>query len=644
MNARSRPGHKVPIGRMTVRERFALALQHHQAGRLAEAEPLYRQILAVEPRHDESLHLLGVIYCQCGRADIAVELIEQAIVLRGDVAPYQYNLGMALQQLGRPDAAIARFERAVALKPDYVEAHNNLAVLQLTLGRFVAATAQFERALALKPDHVEAGCNLGVALLQQGRLDAAIARFRQVLALRPDYPEAHCNLGSALERQGRVVEAVAAFENALALRPDYPEALQSVAALLHQLGRLEESAARYERAVELRPEHAESWYGLGCTRHRQERRDAAAACYDKAIALRPDYPEAYSNLSLIRKDQGDMNAALEVLDRALALRPDFADAQLNQAMIHLLTGNLRTGWRQYEARWRTSQLDPDRREFAIPRWDGGAGDGRTLLVWAEQGLGDSLQFCRYVPLLVARGWHVVVEVPDSLVRLLQGLAGATVLPIGGAADLVPDCHCPMMSLPLLFETALDTVPAQVPYLAPSSGTAPALRLADAGDAVKIGLVWAGNPGKLSALHAAVDTRRSIVLERLAPLLAVPGTRFISLQKDHRPSEDPAAYGILDPMPAVQDFADTATIIDQLDLVIAVDTSVVHLAGAMGKPVWLLNRFDTCWRWLQARDDSPWYPTLRQFRQPRLGDWDSVIAEAAGALAALVAARHGAANR
>jgi tetratricopeptide (TPR) repeat protein len=589
MKARSRPGHKAPIGQALVQERFALALQHHQAGRLAEAEPLYRQILAAEPRHSDS------------------------------------------------------FERAVALKPDYVEAQNNLGVLHLTLGRLAAAIVRFEQVLALKPNYVEAGCNLGVALQQQGRPDAAIARLRHVLRLKPDYPEAHYNLGLALERQGRVAEAIASIDAALALRPDYAEALQSLGALLHQQDRFDDAAACYERAVTLRPAHPESWYGLGSTRHRQGQRDVALACYEKAIALRPDYPEAFSNLALIRKDQDNLVAALEVLDRALALQPDFAEAQLNAGMIRLLTGDLAAGWRQYEARWQSSQLDPDRRVLAMPRWDGSAGAGRTILVWAEQGLGDSLQFCRYAPLLVERGWQVVVEVPDSLVRLLQSLAGVTVLPIGGAAALEVDCHCPMMSLPLLFETTLETIPATIPYLAPLPADIARWQLAlgDGGTAVTAGLVWAGNPGKLSALHAAVDTRRSVMLDRLAPLLAVEGVRFVSLQKDRRPEEDPAARGIADPMAAVVDFADTAAIVAQLDLVIAVDTSIVHLAGALGKPVWMLNRFDTCWRWLRGRDDSPWYPTLRQFRQPVLGDWDSVIAQAAAALTTLVAERRGA---
>jgi tetratricopeptide (TPR) repeat protein len=550
--------------------RYGLALQQHQAGRLAEAEAGYRQVLAVDPRHADSLNMLGVIAAQCGHPEAAIELMTQAIAADDGNADYHLNLGLTEQ------------------------------------GR--------------------------------GRIEIAAACYRHALALRPDYPEAYCNLGFALDRQGQAGEAIAAFESALAQRPDYPNALAGLAAVLLQQGRLEESAARYDQAVALRPGHAESWYGLGAARHRLGRFDAALPCYEKAIALRPDYAEAHSNLALVLKNRGDMAGALAQLDRALTLKPDYAEAQMNQAMIRLLTGEFHAGWRQFEWRWQTRQLDADRRSFAVPRWDGAPGTGGTMLVWGEQGLGDSLQFCRYVPLLVEHGWRVVLDVPTVLVRLLQGMAGVTVLPLGGAAALSVDCHCPMMSLPLHFGTELASIPATIPYLAaPVAEIARwRRRLGDSGGRSKVGLVWAGNPGWLSAPHAEVDARRSIAFDSLAPLLAVAGIRFVSLQKDRRPGEEPAAHGLVDVMAEVEDFADTAAIIADLDLVIAVDTAVVHLAGALGKPVWLINRFHPCWRWLLGRDDSPWYPTLRQFRQPAPGDWDSAIAEVAAALTGLAA--------
>ena len=552
--------------------RFALAVQHHQAGHLAEAERLYREVLAAEPNHAGALNLLGVIAAQYGHADAAVALISRAIALEGGNAGYHVNLGLAEQRRGRADVAEACYRRALDLAPGNANAHNNLGIMLQNHGRYDAAADHFERCLATQPDHAEALINLTLARRNQGRLEEAITCGRQALALRPNAPEAHNNLALALDNIGRVEEALAQYRQALALKPDYAEAL--------------------------------------------------------------------SNLGLSLYHAGQPEAALGAFDRALGLRGSYGEAQLNQAMVRLSIGDFQRGWAQYEARWQTGQMALERRHPDLPLWDGSAGAGRIILLWAEQGMGDTLQFCRYVPLLAERGWRIVLEVQAPLVRLLGGLAGVTtVLPLGAMS--AADCHAPMMSLPLLFGTVLDTIPAPIPYLTPAPEDVErwGQRLAAAGlgeQGLRVGLVWAGNPRRFSPLLALTDARRSIALDALAPLLAVPGTRFVSLQKDLRPGEVPAAHGLLDLMDAVEDFADTAALIAQLDLVIAVDTSTLHLAGAMGKPVWLLNRFDTCWRWLRQRDDSPWYPTLRQFRQPALGDWSPVLATAADALRLAVA--------
>ena len=551
---------------------FALAIQHHQAGHLAEAERLYRELLAAEPNHAGALNLLGVVAAQSGHGDAAVALIGRAIQLDGENAGYHVNLGLAEQRRGHPDVAAACYRRALDLAPGNADAHNNLGILLQNQGRYDAAAAHFERCLAAQPDHAEALINLTLARRNQGRLEQAIACGRRALALRPNAPEAHNNLALALDNIGRVEEALAHYGQALALKPDYAEALNNLGLSLYHAGR----------------------------------------------------PEA----------------SLDAFDQALALRGAYGEAQLNQAMVRLSTGDFRRGWAHYEARWQTGQMAQERRHRDLPLWDGSAGAGRTILLWAEQGMGDTLQFCRYVPLLAARGWRVVLEVQAPLVRLLGRLAGAAaVVPLGAVA--AADCQAPLMSLPLLFGTVLETIPAPIPYLAPAPEAVErwAERLAAAGlgaQGLRVGLVWAGNPRRHAPLLALTDARRSIALDALAPLLAVPGARFVSLQKDLRPGEVPTAYGLIDLMDEVEDFADTAALIAQLDLIIAVDTSTLHLAGAMGKPVWLLNRFDTCWRWLRQRDDSPGYPTLRQFRQPALGDWNPVLAASAAALRRLAA--------
>jgi tetratricopeptide (TPR) repeat protein len=553
---------------------YLLAVQHHQAGRLAEAEAGYRRVLALDPRHADSLNLLGVIAAQCGQPDAAVELIAQAIRLNDRVAGYHVNLGTAEQSRGRIERAAECYRRALALAPEDVDANNNLGTILQDQGQIDAAAEHFERSLAARPDHVEALINLAVTRRTQGRLEEAVACGEQVLALRPNSAEALNNLGLALENMGRV--------------------------------------------------------------------DAALARYRQALALRPDYAEAANNLGLALQHAGQDQAALAQFDRALALRPDDAEVGLNQAMVRLLTGALRPGWRQYEERWRSHQLAADRRTFDAPRWDGSPGKGRTLLVWGEQGMGDSLQFCRYVPLLAELGWRVILDVQQPLVRLFRRLDGvAEVVATSAATGTSIDCQCPMMSLPHHFDTVLETIPARTPYLAPEPADVAlwGRRLAIAGlprDGLKVGLVWAGNARRHLPILALTDSRRSIALAQLAPVLAVDGARFVSLQKDLRPDEAPGERGIIDVMGEVGDFADTAALIAHLDLVIAVDTSTLHLAGAMGKPVWLLNRFDTCWRWLRDRDDSPWYPTLRQFRQTKSGEWDEVIAAAAAMLRRVIA--------
>jgi tetratricopeptide (TPR) repeat protein len=552
---------------------FQAGVAHHRAGRLAEAERAYRQVLAAAPRHADALNLLGVVAAQCGRHAAAVELIRRAIELDDRIAAYHVNLGSAERGRGGLDAAEASYRRALALAPDDPDANSNLGVVLQDRGRYDEAAASFERCLAVRPDHVEALINLALARRNQGRLAEAVALCERALALRPDSVEALNNLGLALDNGGQIQAALSRFRQALALRPG----------------------------------------------------DAQLA----------------NNLGLSLYHAGEAEAALQHFDHALAFNHDQADAQLSQAMVRLSTGALRDGWRQYEWRWRSRQLNSAARAPGVPLWDGSDGHGRRMLVWAEQGFGDSLQFCRYVPLLAQRGWQVALEVPAPLIRLFRRLDGASAVgpeqagPAAAAGGPI-DCHCPMMSLPRLFDTMLETIPADIPYLTadPADILRWRTRLAAAGlppGRLAVGLVWAGNPRGQSPLLALTDARRSVALDRLGPLFAVPGTAFVSLQKDRRPGERPEAYGMIDLMDETADFADTAAIMVALDLIIAVDTAPLHLAAALGRPVWLLNRFDTCWRWLRNRDDSPWYPTLRQFRQPSFGDWAAVIDAVAAAL-------------
>ena len=349
----------------------------------------------------------------------------------------------------------------------------------------------------------------------------------------------------------------------------------------------------------------------------------------RALALKPNYPEAHSNLGGALADQGRLDEAAAHFRRAVALRPDYPEAHSNLGMVLLALGDLAAGWKEFEWRWKMPHVVKAARSFAQPRWRGDAAEGRTLLIHAEQGFGDTVQLCRYAPLAASRGLRVILAVQEPLVRLLRCLPAVDRVVRQGEALPPFDLHCPMLSLPSALATAAASIPSAAPYLHadPAQVAAWRTRLAELGDKdLRIGLAWAGNP------DLPTDRRRSLAPDRLAPLLDVSGLHFCSLQKSGPAAPD--AFPLTDLMDGVGDFADTAALIANLDLVISVDTAVAHLAAALGKPVWLLNRFDSCWRWQASRRDSPWYPTLRLYRQPRPGEWGPVLAEVVRDLRAL----------
>ncbi len=582
--------HRRPQGTLAGAEaRLQEAITLHQQGRLADAERVYRQILQQNPNHSDALHLLGMAALQSGQLERGVRLLDKAIRITPDAAPAYSNRGVALRDLGRLSEAVQSYDRAIALEPDFAEAYNNRGVALGDLGRFGEALASYDRAIALKPDYVQAHNNRGIALKELKRLDEAMASYDRAIGLKPDYAEAHSNRGVALRDLKRFEEAVASEERAIALRPDYPEAHNNRGLALKDLNRFEE----------------------------------AIASYDRAIALKQNYAEAHSNRGLALRDIRRFEDAIAGYDRAIAPKRDYADAYFNKSFCYLTTGQLAEGWKFFEYRSRIS-APSGARPYSHPLWLGkDSVAGKTVFLYSEQGLGDSIQFCRYARLVRARGARVVMSVQDPLVRLLRQLEPEIEI-IG--ADQTPgsfDFHCPLMSLPLAFGTTLETIPSEASYLAADPGLKAqwAARLPST-TRPRVGIAWSGNRTHQN------DHNRSIDPGRLLPLLALDAEWFC-LQTELR--EDAAARlkdcgGITFLGDELKDFADTAAVIDQLDLVIAVDTSVVHLAGALGKQVWILLPFSSDWRWLLDRQDSPWYPSARLFRQRRIGDWDSVIEE------------------
>ncbi|PPQ27769.1 tetratricopeptide repeat protein [Rhodopila globiformis] len=608
------------------RKVFADALHQQQAGAIDEAIANWRRALKLNPGSAEAYCNLGAAWRQKRRPKEAVTCLRKAIELNPDHVEAHNNLGNALKDLGRIEEAVACHRRAVALRPDCLEAHAGLADTLEAQGSWEAAVAAYQDLLRLRPGHVEACIRLGICLQTLGRSDEAIDCLCAAIEQRPESPEALFFLGCALQARDRLAEAVACYRAAAGLQPDLAEAYGNQAEALRLQGLVDEALACAHKAVALRPGHAGFLNGRGIALQAVGRWQDAAASYREAIRADARFYQAHVNLGLVLHQMQRLDDAVAAYDIALGLAPDDPDLRWNRSTALLARGDFAEGWAEFEWRWRTPQLRRGHRRFAQPQWRGEAAPGRTLLIHAEQGFGDTLQFCRYATLAAARGLRVVMQVPRPLVRLLGTLAGpAAVVP---EEDELPDfdLHCPMMSLPLAMKTTLETIPAPTAYLHADPEQAALWRSRIrtlCGDGPRVGLVWAGNPRANRPVAAAADRRRSMPAGCVAPLLDVPAVRFFSLQKDG-PGMPPGSP-LIDLMHDVQDFADTAALVANLDLVVSVDTAVAHLAAAMGKPVWLADRFDSCWRWLANRRDSPWYPALRIYRQPHPGDWDDVIA-------------------
>lgn len=553
--------------------RQAVALQ--QNGALAEAEELYREILELKPRHFDALQLLGSLALQAGRVQEGIEFLKKALAINAKQAPLHSNLAYALNALQRFDEALASADRALALQSGFPDALNNRGNAQAGLNLPLEALNSFDRALASAPDFAPAWNNRACVLRDLGQAADALASCDHALALQPGYPDAWSNRGNALS----------------------------------DLNRPHEARESYQRALELAPAFADAW----------------------------------NNLGLTQVDLNEHAQALHSYERALAVNPAAAETHWNRSLCLLQLGQLEAGWAEYEWRWERSRIKASRRTFAQPLWLGDFSiNGKTILLHAEQGLGDTLQFCRYAKTVSKLGAKVVLEVPRELMRLMSTLDGVNQLIEAGHALPPFDCHCPLLSLPLACKTDLASIPSKTPYLFadPQASREWHERIAaPAQKCLNVGLVWAGGNRPHVAELRKNDARRSITFERLAPILDVPNVRFFSLQKGpaaRQLQHDDSHLDVIDYTEELDDFADTAALVANLDLVISVDTSTAHLAGALDKPVWILNRFDTCWRWMLERTDTPWYAQAKLFRQPALGDWDSVMRNVRDALVELSA--------
>lgn len=587
------------------------------------------------PQHGFGWKVLGAVLQRMGRDSDALAPMQKAAALSPNDPGTHYNLGVTLMELGRPDEAEASFRHALQLQPDYADAHYNLGVTLEELGRLDEAETAYRLAIQFKPDFAVAHCNLGGILHELGRRDEAGASYRLAIQINPDYAEAHNNLGNILQELERLDEAEASCRRAIRIKPEYPEAYINLGVILKQQGRAAEAAASFLRALQLNPDYAEAHSNLGVVLKEQGRAAEAEASFLRALQIKPDYAEAHSNFGNLLQELGRLDEAEARYRRALQLKPEYAEAHCSLGYTLLLTGRLGEGWRKYEYRWEGGSPKPTRPATSLPQWRGQTPQaGDSILIFGEQGLGDKLQFSRYLPLLAERfSGRVSVVVSSPLLTLFRrSFQAVEVLDSPPVDQSVWQWHCPLLSLPLAFNTALDTIPNRVPYLVaePTRVAYWKSRIAALPPCTrKIGVVWkTGSLMKDAAL-------RSLSLQQLAPLLHLPGSTFFNLQKEPDQNKLPwvAAGKLLDWADEFGDFDETAALIMNLDLVIAVDTSVAHLAGALGKPTWLLNRYASEWRWMRERKDSLWYPTMRIFTQRAAGYWGEVVERVCAALRA-----------
>jgi FkbM family methyltransferase len=610
----------------TIAHCLQAAHQQYQTGHLAAAETLYRQVVQQDPQHMEALFWLALIADQQGRLEESVARYEQVLQVQPDSAEAEGNLGSVLLRLKRVPEAIAHHRRALERMPDNAKAHYNLALSLYDDGQIDAAIHHYQQAIAFQPDYANAHHNLGMALYRQDKLLEAISHYQQAVALDPNHVSARNSLGVALYKQDRLEEAIQHYRHAIDLKPDYISAYDNLGIALKQQKKYDEAAQVFRQAIQLRPNNANAYINLGNTLRDLGDLEAALIHIQEAVRLQPTNADAHNSYACLMVDLCRFDEAIASFEQAVQHRPDFADAHLNLGIILLQVGQFERGFSEYHWRWKTSQC-PDLR-YINAMWRGSDLTGKTILLTAEQGFGDTIQFARYAPLVAQFGGQVVIACQQPLLRLLATVPGVNRCANRDKDDVDVHAHAPLLELPYILGTTLATIPAQVPYLSPPPDAQINLQ-SFPGVRLKIGIVWAANPNN------STSSRRSCPLAQFLALLdTLPHIALYSLQKDAPEADQALLQGrdrLQDLQAQLNDFADTAAAIVQLDLILTVDTAVAHLAGALGKPTWTLLPYIADWRWLLDREDSPWYPTMRLFRQRQPGDWEEVFARVATAL-------------
>ncbi len=645
---------------------LAGALRDH--GQLADAAACYRQALSGNPLHAGLHNNLGLTLRDLGLLPEAIASYRQALRIQPLYADALDNLGIALRDQGNLTEAGACCRQALVLNPIHPQAHNSLGIILQDEGKIEEAIASYRQALMVNPKHASALHNLGCALLSRGQVAEAAECLRQALQHKPHYALAHFSLGNALKLQGLLVEAIESYREALRLHPQNADVFQALGSALVDHGDLSDAIECFRQALRLNPRmpnvhvqlakaikcqqppeslpspsqekpaqttnprHADAHNNLGVSLMDEGKAEDAAQCFRHALSINPRHADAHNNLSNALLRLGRLDEACQHNDQALRINPVHGTALWDRSLLALLQGNFLEGWPDYERRWGLPQVAP--RNFSRPRWDGRPLDGKTILLHAEQGLGDTVQFVRFASLVKERGGTIILACQPPLVRLMARVpAISTVVAMG--TQLPPyDVHAPLLSLPGIFETSVETIPRQVPYLIADPQligqwrqelTTLCTEIPLKNRRLNVGIAWQGNPKN------QIDRYRSLPLAHFAPLALIPGVNLVSLQVGHGSEQiDSAPFTVTDIGKHFdsQSLDDAAATIMNMDLMVTSDSSIAHLAGALGVPIMVALGLMPDWRWLLERGDCPWYPTMQLFRQRKFGDWDEVFARIA----------------
>jgi len=616
---------------------FTQSLALYRQGALAEAERDLGKVLELDPGHFDALHLCGILAARSGRPERAVELIRKALATNANGAAAHRHLGNSLRDLGRFEEALASYTHAIALRTDFKEALVNRAMLHLTLRNAAAALVDFDRALALGANDAQVHSFRASALINLARPAEAIASCDLALGCDADFAPAYINRAAAAFLLGDHRRALESADQAIRRRPDDGDAHGQRGAALYALRRLDAALESLDRAIACKPESALAHNLRALCLLDLQHPMSALQSAERATALRPQSADAHNTRGLVLAELRQFAAAMASFDRASALQPQLSEARFNKGLSYLQSGDFERGFELYELR---PMADRGVRGCIAPRWDGISEiAGKRFLTYAEQGLGDTIQFSRYALELAARGARVVLAVQDGLCALLRTL-GPDIEVIGASerpADI--ELQCPLLSLPKLLGTRIGTIPAPCPYLWPEPDRVARWRERLGAGGRLIGIRWQGSTGR-------ADSGRSFPLRHFASIARIPGVRLISLQKDAGieqlderqrdwPVED---FGGHWPAAGVEAFLDTAALMSALDLVITSDTCIAHLSGALGLPTWVALKHTPDWRWMLEREDCLWYPTMRLFRQPERGAWQPVFERMGRELQGVVTSR------